>query len=299
MERMDYDMITILLIIGFTYIVSHFISIKRQLRKINIQLNEKERINIILNDKDLEKIVESFNIILQEQKQLEINIRNREEKLKQSISYISHDLRTPLTAIRGYITLLENCTEEERNMYIGILFKKSEELNNLLNNFYELSIFDNDSYQVDVKSIDITEIIMETIISNYVLIENKEIEIDNRLQPKSIKIQGEEVVCSRIIQNLVSNAIKYSTGYVSIELKEFDEHVIFNIRNSASDLTQEDLKYLFDRFYTVDKSRNRSGSGLGLFIVKVLLDKIDGEVYEVNLSDDILSISILFRSLSG
>lgn len=299
MERMDYDMITILLIIGFTYIVSHFISIKRQLRKINIQLNEKERINIILNDKDLEKIVESFNIILQEQKQLEINIRNREEKLKQSISYISHDLRTPLTAIRGYITLLENCTEEERNMYIGILLKKSEELNNLLNNFYELSIFDNDSYQVDVKSIDITEIIMETIISNYVLIENKEIEIDNRLQPKSIKIQGEEVVCSRIIQNLVSNAIKYSTGYVSIELKEFEEHVIFNIRNSASDLTQEDLKYLFDRFYTVDKSRNRSGSGLGLFIVKVLLDKIDGEVYEVNLSDDILSISILFRSLSG
>ena len=97
----------------------------------------------------------------------------------------------------------------------------------------------------------------------------------------------------------MSNAIKYSTGYISIELQEFDEHVIFNIRNSVSDLTQDDLKYLFDRFYTVDKSRNRSGSGLGLFIVKVLLDKIDGEVYEVSLSDDILSISILFRYLSG
>lgn len=288
-------MITILLIIGFTYIVIRFISIKKQLRKIKIQLNKKERINIILNDKDVEKIAESFNIILQEQKQLEINIRNREEKLKQSISNISHDLRTPLTAIRGYITLLENCTEEERNMYIGILSKKSEELNNLINNFYELSIFDNDSYQIDIKAIDIAEIIMETVISNYALIKNKEIEIDNRLPYKSIEIQGEEVVCSRIIQNLVSNAIKYSTGYISIELEEFDEYVIFKIRNSVLDLTQYDLKYLFDRFYTVDKSRNRSGSGLGLFIVKVLLDKIDGEVYEVSLSDDILSISILFR----
>ncbi|WP_195940136.1 sensor histidine kinase [Romboutsia sp. 1001713B170131_170501_G6] len=290
-------MITILLIIGFTYIVIRFISIKKQLRKIKIQLNKKERINIILNDKDVEKIAESFNIVLQEQKQLEINIRNREEKLKQSISNISHDLRTPLTAIRGYITLLENCTEKERNMYIGILSKKSEELNNLINNFYELSIFDNDSYQIDIKAIDIVEIIMETVISNYALIKNKEIEIDNKLPSKSIEIQGGEVVCSRIIQNLVSNAIKYSTGYISIELKEFDEYVIFKIRNSVSDLTQDDLKYLFDRFYTVDKSRNRSGSGLGLFIVKVLLDKIDGEVYEVSLSDDILSISILFRYL--
>lgn len=292
-------MITILLIIGFTYIVIRFISIKKQLRKIKIQLNKKERINIILNDKDVEKIAESFNIVLQEQKQLEINIRNREEKLKQSISNISHDLRTPLTAIRGYITLLENCTEEERNMYVGILSKKSEELNNLINNFYELSIFDNDSYQIDIKAIDIAEIIMETVISNYALIKNKEIEIDNKLPSKSIEVQGEEVVCSRIIQNLVSNAIKYSTGYISIELKELDECVIFKIRNSVSDLTQDDLKYLFDRFYTVDKSRNRSGSGLGLFIVKVLLDKIDGEVYEVSLSDDILSISILFRYLSG
>ncbi len=290
-------MITILLIIGFTYIIIRFISIKKQLRKIKIQLNKKERINIILNDKDVEKIAESFNIVLQEQKQLEINIRNREEKLKQSISNISHDLRTPLTAIRGYITLLENCTEKERNMYIGILSKKSEELNNLINNFYELSIFDNDSYQIDIKAIDIVEIIMETVISNYALIKNKEIEIDNKLPSKSIEIQGGEVVCSRIIQNLVSNAIKYSTGYISIELKEFDEYVIFKIRNSVSDLTQDDLKYLFDRFYTVDKSQNRSGSGLGLFIVKVLLDKIDGEVYEVSLSDDILSISILFRYL--
>ncbi|WP_195238002.1 sensor histidine kinase [Romboutsia sp. 1001285H_161024_C4] len=292
---MDYDLITILLIIGFTYIVIRFISTKKQLRKIKIQLNKKERINIILNDKDVEKIAESFNIFLQEQKRLEINIRNREENLKQSISNISHDLRTPLTAIRGYITLLENCTEEERNMYIGILSKKSEELNNLLNNFYELSIFNNDSYQIDIKVIDIVEIIMGTVISNYALIKNKEIEIDNRLPSKPIEVQGEEVVCSRIIQNLVSNAMKYSTGYISIELKEFDEYVIFKIRNSVSDLTQDDLKYLFDRFYTADKSRNRSGSGLGLFIVKVLLDKIDGEVYEVSLNDDILSISILFR----
>lgn len=292
-------MITILLLIGFIYILIRFISLKKQLRKINSNLNNKERINIILNDKDVEKIAESFNIILQEQKQLEIDIKNKEENLKQSISNISHDLRTPLTAIRGYITLIEDCTEEERNVYMDIVSKKSKELNDLLNNFYELSIFDNDSYKIDIKDIDIVEVIMETVISNYALIRNKEIEVDSDIPSKSIKVKGEEIVCSRIIQNLVSNAIKYSTGYISIELEELEElgeFVIFRIRNSVYDLTKDDLKYIFDRFYTVDKSRNRSGSGLGLFIVNILLDKIGGEVSEVSLDGDILSISILFKA---
>ena len=123
---MDYDLITILLIIGFTYIVIRFISTKKQLRKIKIQLNKKERINIILNDKDVEKIAESFNIFLQERKRLEINIRNREENLKQSISNISHDLRTPLTAIRGYITLLENCTEKKEICILAFFLKNQK-----------------------------------------------------------------------------------------------------------------------------------------------------------------------------
>ncbi|MGL4912826.1 MAG: sensor histidine kinase [Romboutsia sp.] len=289
-------MMTILLLIGFIYILIRFISIKKQLRNINSNLDKKERINIILNDKDVEKTAECFNVILQEQKQLEIDIKNREEKLKQSISNISHDLRTPLTAIRGYITLLEDCTEEEMNMYIDIISKKSEELNNLLSNFYELSIFDNDSYKIDIKDIDIVEVIMETVISNYALIKNKEIEVDNKISPKSVKVKGEEVVCSRIIQNLLSNAVKYSTGYILIELEELNDSVIFSIKNSVSDLTKDDLKYLFDRFYTADKSRNRSGSGLGLFIVKLLIDKIGGDVKDVSLDDNILTISILFRS---
>ncbi len=288
-------MLKVLLVIGIVYTLIRFISLKKQLRKIEKQIYSKERVNITLNDKDVERLAETINTTMQVQKQLRIDIMNREERLKQNISDIAHDLRTPLASIRGYITLLKNCTEQEKKEYLNIIERKSEELNLLINNFYEVSLYDNSSLEIQTTSIDIVQIIMEIVISNYSLIKNNEIEINNRLPEMQIKIYGEEIICKRIIQNLISNSIKYSTGYISIELDEFDNEVIFIIRNSVLDLKKSELEHLFERFYTVDKSRNSSGSGLGLYIVKLLLEKIGGEVKVVSLEGDILSISIMFK----
>ncbi|MBN3346492.1 two-component sensor histidine kinase [Clostridium botulinum] len=287
-----------MLIVIIMYMAIRFILLKKQLRKIENSLRNKKRINITLGDKDAENLAGAINNIFQDEKQLEITIRNREDRLKQSISDISHDLRTPLAAIRGYLTLLEDCNEEEKIEYINILKKKSEDLNKLINNYYELSIWDNMSDEIETKAIDIVEIVTDTAISNYALIKEKEIDFHNRVPDKKIEIQGEEVICGRIVQNLIANAIKYSTGYVVIEIDQFEKDIIFTIRNSVSDLKEADLKYLFDRFYTADKSRNRSGTGLGLFIVKILLEKIGGGVKDISLKDDILSISILFKVFS-
>ena len=292
---MDYSRLEILLILITGYTLIRFISLKKQLRKIEKQVYFKERINISLNDKDIEKLAETINNNTRENKQIEIDIMKREERLKQNISDIAHDLRTPLSSIMGYITLLDNCTEKEKKEYINIIQRKSEELNLLINNFYEVSLLDNSSLKIDITSIDIVQVIMDIVISNYALIKNNKIEINNRVPEKQIKIYGEEITCKRIIQNLVSNSIKYSTGYISIELDELENEVVFTIKNNVSNLKESDIEHLFERFYTVDKSRNRSGSGLGLYIVKLLLNKIGGEVKSIALEDSILSISIMFK----
>lgn len=292
---MDYSRLEILLILITGYTLICFISLKKQLRKIEKQVYFKERINISLNDKDIEKLAETINNNMRENKQIEIDIMKREERLKQNISDIAHDLRTPLSSIMGYITLLDNCTEKEKKEYINIIQRKSEELNLLINNFYEVSLLDNSSLKIDITSIDIVQVIMDIVISNYALIKNNKIEINNRVPEKQIKIYGEEITCKRIIQNLVSNSIKYSTGYISIELDELENEVVFTIKNNVSNLKESDIEHLFERFYTVDKSRNRSGSGLGLYIVKLLLNKIGGEVKSIALEDSILSISIMFK----
>lgn len=292
---MDYSRLEILLILITGYTLIRFISLKKQLRKIEKQVYFKERINISLNDKDIEKLAETINNNMRENKQIEIDIMKREERLKQNISDIAHDLRTPLSSIMGYITLLDNCTEKEKKEYINIIQRKSEELNLLINNFYEVSLLDNSSLKIDITSIDIVQVIMDIVISNYALIKNNKIEINNRVPEKQIKIYGEEITCKRIIQNLVSNSIKYSTGYISIELDELENEVVFTIKNNVSNLKESDIEHLFERCYTVDKSRNRSGSGLGLYIVKLLLNKIGGEVKSIALEDSILSISIMFK----
>ncbi|MCU7201201.1 sensor histidine kinase [Turicibacter sanguinis] len=287
--------VLLILITGYTLI--RLISLKTQLRKIEKQVYVKERVNITLNDKDIEKLVETINNDMQEKKQIEIDMMNREERLKQNISDIAHDLRTPLSAIRGYITLLENCTEKEKKEYLNIIQRKSEDLNLLINNFYEVSLLDNSSLKIDTTPIDIVQVIMDIVISNYALIKNNEIEINNKVPEKQVKIYGEEITCKRIIQNLLSNSIKYSTGYISIELDELENEVVFTIKNSVLDLKESDIEHIFERFYTVDKSRNRSGSGLGLYIVRLLLNKIGGEVKSITLEDSILSISIIFKSV--
>lgn len=292
---MDYSMLEVLLILITGYTLIRFILLKKQVIEIEKQVCSKDRVNITLNDKDIEKLAETINNNIQEQKQIEIDIMNREERLKQNISDIAHDLRTPLSSIRGYMTLLDNCTEREKKEYINIMERKSEELNILINNFYEVSLFDNSSLKIHTTSIDIIEVIMDIVISNYALIKNNGIEINNKLPEKQVKIYGEEITCKRIIQNLVSNSIKYSTGYITIELDELENEVIFIIKNSISDLKKSDLEHFFERFYTVDKSRSRSGSGLGLYIVKLLVTKIGGEVKNISLEDGILSISIMFK----
>ena len=145
---------------------------------------------------------------MRENKQIEIDIMKREERLKQNISDIAHDLRTPLSSIMGYITLLDNLYRKmKRKKYINIIQRKSEELNLLINNFYEVSLLDNSSLKIDITSIDIVQVIMDIVISNYALIKNNKIEINNRVPEKQIKIYGEEITCKRIIQNLVSNSL--------------------------------------------------------------------------------------------
>lgn len=119
-------MLNILLIIGIVCVLIRLISLKYQLIKIEKQIFNKERVNITLNDKWVEKLAETINITTQNQKQLKIDIINREERLKQNISDIAHDLRTPLASIRGYITLLEDCTEKEKKSISGLLKKNQK-----------------------------------------------------------------------------------------------------------------------------------------------------------------------------
>ncbi|MGL4335270.1 MAG: sensor histidine kinase [Turicibacter sp.] len=288
-------MISIILLILLILVAIPFIFQTIEINRITEQLKNNNKIRVTLMNSHIENLAHTINTTVKNQNELQLDIKKREDHLKQSIADISHDLRTPLTAIQGYLTLLKDCTDEEKEQYLSILEAKSNSLNELVKNFYELSVIDDTEYVIKTEAVDISSILTETIMSNYPLFKEKGITPQIDIPHTELLISGENSACQRIMGNLIANAIKYSNGLVHIQLKQTETACRFMISNSVTGMKQGDLSYLFDRFYMVDKSRTHGGTGLGLYIVKTLLEKIDGTLVDVFLIDDLFTITLDFK----
>ena len=280
----------ILLFIAIAYILQRI-----QIRRITNQLKNGEKIRITLNHRDIEALAETINKSIQNQKQTQQDILIREEALKESIANLSHDLRTPLTAIQGYMTLLKECNPEEKERYLNIMELKSASLQDLINDFFTLSLLEDHKQSVEIESIDLISVITEMLMTHYPLFAERDLTPQVSLPNERIQIMGVQSYCERIIQNLIINAIKHSTENISLKVTKDETDCYFTISNSVTGMEGQDLSKLFDRFYMRDKSRSNGGSGLGLYIVKVLVEKIGGEVVEISLEGNQLSIMIRFQ----
>lgn len=292
-------LITLILTIALALIIILFISQRAQINKITEQLKNDEHIRITLNNSSIEELANAINKKISKCKEEQVNINKREEKLKESIANLSHDLRTPLTSIQGYLTLLEECNDKDKERYLEVIRLKATSLEKLIKDFYEISILDDNKFIIETYSIDITSIIGEVLMSNYSLFSEKDIEPRINIPKEEMMIIGEVVACERIIQNLIINAIKYSTGEIELKLIRTKEETIFAISNSVKDTDQIEITNLFDRFYVADKSRSSGNTGLGLFIVKILLEKIGGRVLDISLENNRISIDIAFKNIDN
>lgn len=292
-------LITLILTIALALIIILFISQKVQINKIIEQLKNDEHIRVTLNNSSIEELANAINKKISKCKEEQVNINKREEKLKESIANLSHDLRTPLTSIQGYLTLLEECNDKDKERYLEVIRLKATSLEKLIKDFYEISILDDNKFIIETYSIDITSIIGEVLMSNYSLFSEKDIEPRMNIPKEEMMIIGEVVACERIIQNLITNAIKYSTGEIELNLIRTKGEIIFTISNSVKDTDQIEITNLFDRFYVADKSRSSGNTGLGLFIVKILLEKIGGRVLDISLENNRINISIAFKNIDN
>ena len=274
-------MLYFLLICSIFILAFSLFSIIRTIRNINKQIKQQQKIRVSLSNRDIEELAYAINQKDNLHKKLQVQIKQEEEQLKQSISNISHDLRTPLTSIQGYLTLLQECEDkQEQGQYIKIIKAKTDYLTDLVQEFYDLSVLENEQSDVECERIDINRIVTDCLIEKYY--EFKEIQPTIQTENTPVWIYGNNLICKRIIENLIVNALRYS------------DKGVFTIKNSTKSLDDIDVNLLFNKFYTVDKSRTKGSSGLGLYIVKELLKKIDGKIENVSYEKNILSISICF-----
>ncbi len=284
-------MIYLLLVLLNIILAFSLFSWKRQICEITKQISENRKLRISLSNKHIEKLAGIINEKNDLERKTKIQIIQEKEQWKQSIANISHDLRTPLTSIHGYLVLLRSCeNKEEQERYFSIIQAKADYLTELLQIFYDLSLIDREDYTLEIEKIDINRIVTDCLIDKYN--ELKEQTPTIKIENAPVWIIGNTVACKRIIENLITNAIRYSNDYIEIVI---DANGIFTVKNTTSELKNIDVNLLFQKFYTVDTSRSNGNTGLGLYLVKELLNKIEGGIEEISYKNNILTISVYFK----
>ncbi|MBR6394901.1 MAG: HAMP domain-containing histidine kinase [Ruminococcus sp.] len=231
-------------------------------------------IGISSRDKDMIYLADSINTQLKVLRREHHKYTVGDRELKTAIINISHDIRTPLTAISGYLDIMKEMDKsEEIEKYLDILEERSAVMKQLTEEMFSYSVALSDGVNKDKTEFSVNQLLEDTIIGYYGAISEKGIEpvieISSNKQLRTLNRSS----LGRVFSNLINNAIRYSDGDLSIKMN--DEGTIF-FSNSASSLTTVQVEKLFDRFYTVESSRN--STGLGLAIARTLLEQMNGTI---------------------
>ena len=214
---------------------------------------------------------------------------NGDRELKSAVTNISHDLRTPLTAICGYLELLEaeELTDNTKR-YVDQIANRTEALKALTEELFRYSVISSVS-DLNYENVNLGRVLEDALISFYGAFEQKNITPHIALPDRVVSRSLDQFALSRIFGNIISNAVKYSDGDFAVTMTDAGE---ITFSNTASDLSLVDVGKLFDRFYTVDSARK--STGLGLSIAKLLTERMGGNI-SADYKGNVLSITLFFE----
>ncbi|MFI8496730.1 sensor histidine kinase [Peribacillus butanolivorans] len=216
-----------------------------------------------------------------------------EENVKLSIAGLSHDLRTPLTSIDGYIQLLLTAKDEvKREHYLNIIEQCVKRLIEMTDQFYDLARIETNQKEIALSSIFLSNLVEEIFLSYYEQFEEKRIEIRFPEHENNRPILADRLMLIRVIQNIVQNIIRYAKSQAIISYGNEENYLIFSVKNDIKPDSKVVLEKVFLRFYTECTSRtNTESSGLGLYLSKKLVKKMNGKI-DAELDDNWFIIKI-------
>ena len=293
MEHMLLIIIGILLLIIFVLLAKVYF-----LRKSAQEIAEAFRdrltadtntlIDISTRDPYMRKLTADINVQLRLLRKERHRYQQGDLELKEAVTNISHDLRTPLTAINGYLDLLEREEKSENvQRYLSQIQNRTEVLKNLTEELFRYSVVTS-SQELKRSRMDVVRVLEESLLSFYAVMQEKGIQPEIDLPEEPVYRELDAGAVNRIFANIISNALKYSDGDFGVKMDR-NGSVIFT--NTAHNLNVVTVGRLFDRFYTVEASRN--STGLGLSIAKVLTERMGGTI-SAQYEGDRLSIIVSF-----
>ncbi|KUP25615.1 histidine kinase [Paenibacillus sp. DMB5] len=270
----------VILIAGLAW---HNLLIRRQLQSINRQLDKRLRENtrqplrLELMNKELTLLASHINKCLKAEEKLRLQGIQEERELRELIANISHDLRTPLTAIRGYQQLVmdEGLTPGQQNK-LQTAQKHAQALGQLIDHFFEYSYLLQTEPELKVEEINLSNYTAECLAASVAVLEEHRLGVE-LVEAAPVFVCADKELLSRIIHNLIRNGIQHADGILTVKviLSEDGSRGVLSFSNPVSSASSVNAGRLFERFYTGDQAR-RGGSGLGLSIVRLLAEQMGG-----------------------
>lgn len=294
MQTVIIFILLIILCIAFTLLILRRNEVKvitKKLKYINQNYSQtNELIRSSYPNINIENLLVEVNKTLKLNREIQSKSKELDLEIRQSIANISHDLRTPLTSIMGYIQLLndKSISKDERAEYLAIIEKRSSALKDLISSFYDLSRLQANEYTIDIEKINLQSILCELIATYYEDFNNKKLEPEINIDENAPLIYGDKNAVNRIFINLIQNILKHAEGNLEISLKLEEKYIVTEFSNKAVELSEEDAVKVFERFFTTDRMRSGQNTGLGLAITKILVEKQGHEIESEKKKDNLI-----------
>ncbi|WP_086312820.1 hypothetical protein A5821_000372 [Enterococcus sp. 7F3_DIV0205] len=271
---------------------------RQQIKSINkqIQFIQQHESNLLLtnqfSDKQLNELLNLLNQLLIEHRSNKITAQKQGQQLKDSITNLAHDIRTPLTSLDGYFQLLVKSEDEEkRRQYIEIIDNRVKTLTELLETIFTYTKLENDAYEIEMEKIQVNQVLLETIFTFYQQFSKIQLEPTISITETPLFILGNSAALNRIFSNLIKNSLDHGQRNVIISLIAEEDQAVFLFENDLSPNSELDMSKIFSKFYISDKARGGNSTGLGLFIVKELVEKMNGQI-EAGLVGQVFTICL-------
>lgn len=261
--------------------------IQKQLKEISQKLEKiqdtdsDENIMMFTDEQALMELLVQINRLLENQRKMKVDYRRSQISAKKMLSNISHDIKTPMTVILGYLEIMRINGDKEDEMLLKVE-QKAKRVMELINQFFTLAKLEAGDMELEISRINICEVCRENILDFYELLKQKEFQVEVKIPEEAVFIMGNKEALHRILYNLISNVIRYGLDgrYLGLVLRSVKNDVYIDVIDKGKGIEKEFAGNVFERLFTMEDSRNRriQGNGMGLTIAQTLAQQLGGEI---------------------
>ena len=261
--------------------------IKAQLLQISQELagavdsDSEEKVMVFTDSRAVQELCAQINRLLDRHQRMLADYRRSEISSKKMLSNISHDIKTPLTVILGYLEIIRLNGGEQREL-IDKVEARAKAVSDLVEQFFTLAKLEAGDMEIALSKLELCELCREVVLDFYEILSGKDYEVEVEIPEKTVYVQGNSDAIRRILNNLISNSLRYGSEgrYLGIFLHEDEKQVYIDVTDRGRGIEKDFAEHIFDRLFTMEDSRNRDiqGNGLGLTIARSLARQMGGDV---------------------